>query len=97
MRSSSFSNWDFCQQQYFLNYVLGIPRSSGKKALKGTVVHKVLECLANIKKDIDNKKSINYVDSELGKLGSINAEELYLKTALTNEEVDKEIDEWLGK
>lgn len=50
IRSSSLANYSFCQQQYFINYVLGIPRDTNVKAAKGTVVHKVLECLALMKK-----------------------------------------------
>lgn len=50
MRSSSFSNYDFCAQQYYLTYVLGLPRVSAKKADKGTIVHKVMEVLANCKR-----------------------------------------------
>ena len=49
-RSSSFNAYGMCPQQYFLSYVLGIPSPGGKKAEKGTVVHKVLECLAQGKK-----------------------------------------------
>lgn len=49
-RSSSFNAYGMCPQQYFLSYVLGIPSPGGKKAEKGTVVHKVLECLAHGKK-----------------------------------------------
>lgn len=40
-----------CEQQYFLEYVLGIRGPSNKKADKGTIVHKVLELLAVIKKN----------------------------------------------
>jgi hypothetical protein len=50
IRSSSFNNWDFCQMQYYMNYVLGLPREASKKADKGTTVHKVMEILANCKK-----------------------------------------------
>ena len=50
MRSSSFNNWDFCQMQYYMTYVLGLPRSSSKKADQGTIVHKVMEVLAQCKK-----------------------------------------------
>ena len=45
-RSSSYNSWDFCQQQYYLNYVLGIPQDVNTKAQKGTMFHKVMECLA---------------------------------------------------
>jgi hypothetical protein len=39
-----------CEQQYFLEYVLGWRGPSGQKADKGTITHKVLEILAVIKK-----------------------------------------------
>jgi len=45
-RSSSYNTWDFCPQQYYLEYVLGLPDPSNKKADKGTIVHKALETLA---------------------------------------------------
>lgn len=38
-----------CEQQYFIEYVLGWRGPSGQKADKGTIVHKVLEILAVIK------------------------------------------------
>lgn len=38
-----------CEQQYFIEYVLGMRGPSNKKADKGTIVHKVLEVLAVIK------------------------------------------------
>jgi ATP-dependent helicase/DNAse subunit B len=38
-----------CEQQYFLEYVLGLRGPSNKKADKGTICHKVLEILAFIK------------------------------------------------
>jgi len=39
-----------CEQQYFLEYVLGWRGPSNQKADKGTITHKVLEILAVIKK-----------------------------------------------
>ena len=33
-----------------MNYVLGLPRGTAKKAEQGTIVHKVMEILANCKK-----------------------------------------------
>ena len=39
-----------CEQQYFLEYVLGWRGPSGLKADKGTIMHKILEILAVIKK-----------------------------------------------
>lgn len=45
-RSSSLKNWEYCQQQYFINYNLGIYQPANKKAVLGTITHKVLEWLA---------------------------------------------------
>ena len=56
-----------CEQQYFLEYVLGIRSPSNQKADKGTICHKVLEILAEIKLAIQNKQKI-YVDDILGEL-----------------------------
>jgi hypothetical protein len=39
-----------CEQQFFIEYILGWRGPSGQKADKGTIVHKVLEILAIIKK-----------------------------------------------
>ena len=50
IRSSSYNNWRYCEMQYFITYVLGYQSLSGKKAVQGTVVHKVLEVLAGLKK-----------------------------------------------
>ena len=36
IRSSSYGNYDFCQMQYFMTYVLGYRAESGKKAQLGT-------------------------------------------------------------
>lgn len=59
-RSSSYNTHSMCEQQYFLEYVLGYRGPSGQKADKGTIVHKVLEILAVIKKaQQDNLKSID--------------------------------------
>ena len=50
IRSSSYNNYAYCQMQYFITYVLGHQSVSGKKAELGTIVHKVMECLAGFKK-----------------------------------------------
>jgi len=49
-RSSSYNAHSMCEQQYFIEYVLGWRGLSNKKADKGTIVHKILEILAVIKK-----------------------------------------------
>lgn len=66
-RSSSYNAHSMCEQQYFLEYVLGWRGLSNKKADKGTIVHKILEILAVIKKaEQDKETSIN--DDILGKI-----------------------------
>ena len=57
IRSSSYNNYDYCQLQYFITYVLGHRSTSGKKAQLGTIVHKVMECLAVCKKRLQGRKT----------------------------------------
>ena len=45
--------------QYYMNYVLGLPRGTAKKAEQGTIVHKVMEILANCKKEIQDQYIYN--------------------------------------
>lgn len=56
-----------CEQQYFLEYVLGIRSPSNKKADKGTICHKVLEILAYIK--LTQQKNEQVFDDDI--LGQI--------------------------
>lgn len=75
IRSSSYNNYAYCQMQYFINYVLGHPTQSNKKADTGTMVHKVMEVLAVLKKyKQDNPKAriLKCVDDAIGevKVGS---------------------------
>ncbi len=46
-RSSSYSNFEFCEMSYFCNYVLGLDDPSGFAATKGSLTHKILELLAH--------------------------------------------------
>jgi hypothetical protein len=57
-----------CEQQYFIEYVLGWRGPSGQKADKGTIVHKVLEILAFIKQA--NQDDIDIIDDDI--VGKIN-------------------------
>lgn len=60
-----------CEQQYFIEYVLGWRGPSGQKADKGTIVHKVLEILAVIKQaQQNNQEEIN--DDLLGRISTDN-------------------------
>jgi hypothetical protein len=49
-RSSSYNQWDACPFKYLLIYVLGHREPPGKAAEKGTIFHKVMECLAAYKR-----------------------------------------------
>lgn len=71
IRSSSYGNYDYCQMQYFMTYVLGHRSPSGKKAQLGTMVHKVMECLASCKKhlqDHPDEKTMTITDDALGEI-----------------------------
>ena len=65
-RSSSIGTLDFCEQKYFLQYNLSLKDKTNKKALMGTITHKVMQILGDKKLAILNsKKFVN--DEELGK------------------------------
>lgn len=67
-RSSSLSNHEFCQMQYFIQYVLGYKAPANKRAQLGTITHKTMEILANCKKQLQDdpdKSDFIYVDPEL--------------------------------
>ena len=69
VRSSSYNNYDYCQMQYFITYVLGHQSDSGKKAELGTIVHKVMEILSGLKKykqDKPRAKYLKVVDDAVG-------------------------------
>lgn len=85
IRSSSYNNYAYCEMQYFMTYVLGHQPDSGKKAELGTIVHKVMEVLASLKKfHQDNPKKLNLsIKDDALKTISIKKNEL-----LTNNLVD---------
>ena len=64
-RSSSYNCNDFCEQQYFGDYVLGWSGPSNMAADRGTIIHKVLEILANVKLANQAGKKI-FHDKEVG-------------------------------
>ena len=71
IRSSSYNNYEYCQMQYYLTYVLGYRSESGKKAQLGTVVHKVMEVLAKLKKEQQDNpkvKSVTIDDDAVGEI-----------------------------
>jgi RecB family exonuclease len=66
LRSSSYNTYDFCERKYFIDYTLGWRSPANKKASKGTIVHKALEMLAQIKLAQQNLQNF-IVNDELGK------------------------------
>ena len=70
-RSSSYNCHSMCPMQYYLEYVLGWRGPSGKKADKGTIVHKVLEILAVIKK-ADQDQEVEIYDDVVGNINIYN-------------------------
>ena len=79
IRSSSYNNYDYCQMQYFITYVLGHQSDSGKKAELGTMVHKVMEVLAGLKKYQQDKPRVKYLkvtDDAIGEV-KVSKDDLY--------------------
>jgi ATP-dependent helicase/DNAse subunit B len=89
IRSSSYNSYDYCQQQYYINYVLGFPSTSGKKAQQGTIVHKVMECLSACKKKIQEMPDSGLMSIQDDALGTIT----FTKSILFSDEfVDELVD-----
>ena len=63
-RSSSFSTHSMCPMKYFNDYILGWPGEGNKAADRGTIIHKCLEVLANLKKNQQEGKK-TYTDKDI--------------------------------
>lgn len=97
IRSSSYNNYAYCQMQYFITYVLGHQPDSGKKAELGTIVHKVMEVLAKLKKyqqDNPRKATLSIEDDAL-KTVSIKKNEL-LTSTLVDKLLSRSFDFYTG-
>lgn len=87
--SSAFGQWGYCQQSYFIDYVLGHKFPANLKADLGTVVHKVFEVLASIKKEIQSGSGQTFInDGELGRV-DFNPGTFLTPNELTDTEVAK--------
>lgn len=86
LRSSSFGAWEFCQHKYYLNFVLGLDEPSNKASEKGTVVHKVMELLAQINQANKQGKNI-IIDDIVGEI-EFTAESLLKEQTLNSTEVE---------
>ena len=98
VRSSSYNNYAYCEMQYFMTYVLGYQSKSGKKADMGTMVHKVMEVLAGLKKyhqDSPRARILRVDDDAIGKFKCPRTE---LNTdELVNKLIDLSIDSYAEK
>lgn len=86
IRSSSYNNYSYCQMQYFITYNLGFQQPSGKRADIGTIVHKVMEVLAKLKRytqDNPKKRTLTIDDDALGNI-EIKKADLLSKTTVAN-------------
>mgnify|MGYP000097029185 FL=1 len=98
IRSSSYNNYDYCGLQYYLTYNLGYQSPSGKKAVQGTVVHKVLEVMAGLqlaKQNAGTKRKLVVDDDMLGKV-SINKSHLD-SYEIVNELLDQSFDAYTAQ
>lgn len=86
IRSSSYNNYDYCQMNYFLTYVLGFQSDSGKRAEIGTMVHKVMEVLAGLKKYQQDNPKVKYLKVEDDAIGSY---KVHVDKLLTQDCVDE--------
>jgi hypothetical protein len=66
LRSSSAGSFEWCKHKYFLTYCLGFKDNSNKKAVKGNIVHKALELLANKQLSLQTNSKV-FIDDELEK------------------------------
>ena len=65
-RSSSLGTLEFCEQKYFLQYNLSLKDKTNKKALMGTITHKVMQTLGD--KKVAIRDGVDFVnDEETGK------------------------------
>lgn len=62
LRSSSIGTLAMCEMQYFFQYVLGYPSKSGKKAVLGTITHRVMQALGD--KKIAMSKGLQVVEND---------------------------------
>jgi hypothetical protein len=88
-RSSSLNQYvDFCEQQYYINYVLGHDSPPNLKADMGSITHLALEWLSLLKLEYDRGEKLLKL-----KTGAIDVEferdKLYEITTLSDEDVKK--------
>ncbi len=98
VRSSSYNNYSYCEQQYYMTYVLGHQSKSGKKADMGTMAHKAMEVLACLKKDMQDRPKARILKVDDDAIGEFkcNKNELFTDD-LVNSLIDIAIDSYEAK
>ena len=61
---SALETYVECEFKFYLNYICKVPSPSGKSALIGNIVHKVMEILALRKKNKKHKKKSKINDPQ---------------------------------
>ena len=98
VRSSSYNNYSYCEMQYFMTYVLGYQSKSGKKADMGTMVHKVMEVLAGLKKYHQDNPKVKFLKVDDDAIGKFKCRKEELNTdELVNKLIDLSIDSYAEK
>tara|TARA_R100000664_G_scaffold34249_1_gene55769 strand:+ start:10566 stop:11543 length:978 start_codon:yes stop_codon:yes gene_type:complete len=80
-----------CPHAYYLTYVLGHSSPSGQKAEQGTIVHKVMECLAAAKKCHQDQTN-TFVDDAFGEM-TVDYEYMYTDEYI-KELIERSIDHY---
>lgn len=81
-------SYAMCEHKYFLQYNLGLQEASGKKALQGTIAHKVYQWLSMANLNF-NDKEIRFIDDSSSEEVIIDPAELYKTEVLSNDIVDE--------
>jgi hypothetical protein len=65
---SAIECYDQCQLKYYIGYHLNYKDPGRKKTILGTMCHAVMECIALIKKEIQDGKTDGILECELGSI-----------------------------
>lgn len=86
IRSSLLNSALYCENKCFIEYNLGIKEPPNIKTVHGTIVHKVLECLALCK--FAHQKGENFIDDPVIGKFSFTEKDLYKKSKLPSKVID---------
>ena len=94
-RSSSYNQYSMCPHAYYLTYVLGHQSPSGVAAEKGTIVHKVMECLAQAKLAHQDGED-HYIDDHFGKM-SVKDHDYVYSDAFVDDLIEKSYEHYTSR